>query len=59
MDEAQLTRLPFEGLKERLDLRGGVEVAVRLDLRIAGLMGMEVDRFRPILAVVMPVPAIG
>jgi len=55
IEDAQLTRLPFEGLEDRLDLRGGKGVAVRLDLRIAGLMGIEEDRFLPDLAMVVAV----
>ena len=50
IEDAQLTRLPFEGLEDRPDLRGGV--AMRLDFRIAGLMGIEEDRFLPDLAMV-------
>jgi len=51
IEDAQLTRLPFEGLEDRPDLRGGV--ATRLDLRIAGLLGIEEDRFLPDLAIVV------
>lgn len=58
IEDAQLTRLPFEGLEDRLDLRGGVRVAMRPDLRIGGLMGMEEDRFLPDLAMVVIVAAV-
>lgn len=59
IEDAQLTRLPFEGLEDRLDLRGGEGVATRLDLRIAGLMGIEEDRFLPDLAMVVVAMAAG
>lgn len=59
IEDAQLTRLPFEGLEDKLDFRGGEGVVMRLDLRIAGLMGIEEDRFLPDLAMVVVALTVG
>jgi hypothetical protein len=59
IEDAQLTRLPFEGLEDKLDLRGREGVAMRLELRIAGLMGIEEDRFLPDLAMVVAPLTVG